>query len=167
MRHSITDSNGAPTRVMWLTNISQVLFHHRDWLRSYWVWKLEFLKRLMSDHPKLDSTYGTSSLLKKSLRVQACGLVRIQGAILKVCVHPSKKGNAEAGPARKPHRARPETHICCALPLGKGTTLSVETKHITCTFQVALSMQRLFQQAACFRSYKDSSASSGATNDMP
>ncbi|EAR10296.1 acetyl-CoA acetyltransferase [Reinekea sp. MED297] len=62
--------------------------------------------------------------------------------------HPSKKDNAESGPVRVPLRAGPETHIGCALPLGKGATLSVETKHTRCTFQISLSMQRLFQQAA-------------------
>jgi len=60
-------------------------------------------------------------------------------------VDPSKKVNNECGPAGKTRstrsgiKARPEAHICCALPLGKGTTLSVETRHNSCTLQATLS----------------------------
>ncbi|MDX6849737.1 hypothetical protein SCD92_10235, partial [Gilvimarinus sp. SDUM040013] len=64
------------------------------------------------------------------------------------CAHPSKSGNDEYGPAWKSRRARPEAHICRTLLLGKGTTLSVETKHDICTLRTSLSMQGVFQQPA-------------------
>ena len=87
-------------------------------------------------------------LLKSPLRTQSFRLVRNLGALLKVYVDPSKKRNNECGPAWKTRRARPEAHICCALPLGKGTTLPIETRHNSCTLQATLSMQGAFQQPA-------------------
>ena len=65
---------------------------------------------------------------------------------MKVYVHPSKKGNNECGPAWKTRRAWPEGHICCALSLGKGATLSVATKHNSCTLQATLSTQGVIQR---------------------
>lgn len=38
-------------------------------------------------------------------------------------------------------RARPEARICCALSLGKGATLTVETRHNSCTLPTTLSKQ--------------------------
>ena len=43
-------------------------------------------------------------------------------------------------------RAWPEAHICCALPLGKGTTLTIKTRRNSCTLQATLSMQGVFQR---------------------
>ena len=82
-----------------------------------------------------------------------------RGALLKVYVHPLKKRNNECGPAWKTLRtltsikARPEAHICCALPLGKGTTLTVETRHNSCTLQDTLSMQRVIQRLLITEAY--------------
>ena len=90
----------------------------------------------------------SSRLLKSPLRAQSFRLVRNLGALLKVYVHPSKKRNNECGPAWKTRRARPEGPICCALSLGKGTTLSIATKHNSCTLQATLSTQGAFQQPA-------------------
>ncbi len=92
------------------------------------------------------SSWLVKEPLKNSLRTQSFRLVRNLGAILKVYVHPSKKRNNECGPAWKTRRARPEAHICCALPLGKGTTLTIETRHNSCTLQATLSMQGVFQR---------------------
>ena len=100
-----------------------------------------------------------------------------RGAILKVYVHPSalhlrRKRNNECGPAWKTLRtltsikARPEAHICCALPPGKGTTLTVETRHNSCTLQDTLSMQGVIQrfpklqQATSFRPQENSTLTS-------
>jgi len=85
--------------------------------------------------------YGASikEPLKNALHAQSFRLVRNLGALMKVYVDPSKKGNNECGPAWKTRRAWPEAPICCALPLGKGTTLSVETRHNSCTLQAMLS----------------------------
>ena len=88
----------------------------------------------------------TREPLNNSLRTQSFRLVRNLGALLKVYVHPSKKCNNECGPAWKTRRAWPEAHICCALPLGKGTTLTIETRHSSCTLQATLSMQRVIQR---------------------
>ena len=85
-------------------------------------------------------------LLKSPLRAQSFRLVRNLGALLKVYVHPSKKRNNECGPAWMTRRARPEAHSCCALPLGKGTTLTIETRRNSCTLQATLSMQGVFQR---------------------
>ncbi|MDO3385178.1 hypothetical protein QWI17_04920, partial [Gilvimarinus sp. SDUM040013] len=82
------------------------------------------------------------------LRTQTLRLVRNLDATLTVCAHPSKSGNDEYGPAWKSRRARPEAHICCALPLAKGTTLSIETRRDICTLQATLSMHGVFQQPA-------------------
>ena len=79
--------------------------------------------------------YCSRDPLHNSLRAQAFRLVRNLGAFLKVYVHPSKKRNNECGPAWKTRRARPEAHICCALPLGKGATLTIETRLNSCTLQ--------------------------------
>ena len=84
--------------------------------------------------------------LNNSLHTQSFRLVRNLGAFLKVYVHPSKKRNNECGPAWKTRRARPEAPICCALPLGKGATLTIETRHNSCTLQVTLSMQGVIQR---------------------
>jgi len=88
----------------------------------------------------------TREPLNNSLRTQSFRLVRNLGAFLKVYVHPSKKRNNECGPAWKTRRARPEGPICCALPLGKGTTLTVATKHNSCTLQATLSTQGVIQR---------------------
>ncbi|WP_369817619.1 DUF6713 family protein [Alcanivorax sp. HI0083] len=66
--------------------------------------------------------------------------------MLKVCVHPSRHCNNECGPAWKTRRARPEGPICCALPLGKGATRTVATKHNSCTLQATLSAQGVIQR---------------------
>ncbi len=65
---------------------------------------------------------------------------------MKVYVHPSKKRNNECGPAWKTRRARPEAHICGALSLGKGTTLTIEPRRNSCTLQATLSMQGVIQR---------------------
>ncbi|MAX55720.1 MAG: hypothetical protein CL537_09470 [Alcanivoracaceae bacterium] len=74
-----------------------------------------------------------------------------RGAFLKVYFHPSalhlrRKRNNECGPAWKTRRARPGAHICYALPLGKGATLTIETRHNSCTLQVTLSTQGVIQR---------------------
>ena len=88
----------------------------------------------------------TREPLNNSLRTQSFRLVRNLGALLKVYVHPSKKRNNECGPAWKTRRARPEAHICRALPLGKGTTLTIEPRRNSCTLQTTLSMQGVIQR---------------------
>ena len=84
--------------------------------------------------------------LNNSLHAQSFRLVRNLGTILKVYVHPSRNCNDEYGPAWKTRRARPEAHICCALSLGKGATLTVETRLNSCTLQATLSMQGVVQR---------------------
>ena len=43
-------------------------------------------------------------------------------------------------------RAWPEAHICCALPFGKGATLTIKARHNSCTLQATLSMQGVIQR---------------------
>ncbi|KGD62074.1 hypothetical protein T9A_01283 [Alcanivorax jadensis T9] len=76
-----------------------------------------------------------------------------RGAISKVCVHPSN----ECGPAWKTRRARPEGHIRCALSLGKGATLSVATKHNSCTLQATLNTQEALQRLLHCRNWAEMS----------
>ena len=84
------------------------------------------------------------------LRAQSFRLTHNLGAILKVYVNPSKNCNNECGSAWKTRRARPEGHICCALSLGKGTTLPVATKHNSCALQATLSTQERGQRHPSF-----------------
>jgi len=103
-----------------------------------------------STESMMSITKGTREPLNNPLHAQSFRLVRNLGALLKVYVHPSKKRNNECGPAWKTRRARPEGPICCALPLGKGTTLTVATKHNSCTLQATLSTQGVIQRLPCF-----------------
>ena len=107
---------------------------------------------VVAQRPRLpyprQSSACPNRLLKSPLHAQSFRLVRNLGAMLTVCVHPSRHCNNECGPAWKTRRARPEGPICCALSLGKGTTLSVATKHNSCTLLTTLSTQGAFQQPA-------------------
>ena len=122
---------------------------------------------------------GSSSRepLNNSLHAQSFRLVRplgqgkegraFEGVCPSIGYLPSTRNN-ECEPAWKTRstlaciKARPEAHICCALPPGKGTTLPVETRHNSCTLQATLSTQGVIQRLPRFATRPGDKMNAGA-----